>query len=966
MDEFAEWGEGTTGVVAADNIYTEGLNLDERCEQRWQRDQRDAVVCLVDCNEGMFGVPPVRKSERTTPAGKNGVGAPAHTHGVAKLALSTNDQEAEMYSGAVGGSNATVGSSPSFFSMTMQSILALLKEKIMNSSKDVVAIVLYNTRTSASSTGFRGVYVMQEATRIGAECMQKVERLDAAGIPESAAYEEFKTCIGHWPTASTSPAFATASSAGGCAEPKVPLLGALTASPAFKFSEALWEAQRILLSLRSVQTIRHRRLFIFTNRDDPSGGDAHEWNLCRSRACDLGKEGVVLEVFGFGNARSGGGLHTSSSSTATGTVANTNQCGQSISTASVGAAGTGSGGTGRSAQLPFAVPNQLDLSLNPAAAAATTGTTIDGSGSGQSDSASPAATGFVQDFFWGPLLREMQAAAARFPARDDGDDVTALAEVHSEAFVSGGEGAIYMSAGAGALQQLLGSVMRRAHPQRPFRHCILRIGGLSGAGTALSATAAAAASRDEKEASRVASVPRMAVSLYIPLMRARPPQREWLDGRTGRMLRRVVHLHARTTADGQDSDGADAEHKEKANDSLPKQLRRLCNERDYTSPSVMEPEDVHPNDLCYYAPIGKERVYFTNEERKKIVEVSTTGTEPGFTVLLFKDLPDAVKLEHVVRRSHFLHSCLQRGGVHSHRLFVLLVRRLRAKRKAAIAQYCSSTTTAPRLVALVPSPDLTAHPEKLDQVPVDGMGLYVIPLPYAEELRAVPELRTCTLVNKHATPVLEDSSVDSTHFELAKQLIGALTVPYKIDAVLNPALQRQYRKLQELARQLFPLADNPLHPGAGTASAKMEEEDPSTDDTEKVLQELDNTLPDYEGMKSFAALFQSFNKEVLGKDYNAFLHCLQPRPAGSVARRPRDGAAGVMGSAGPTAASAEGDSGRVPIEQLICRAAAENAWDGLIIPQLKEYLATVNVSFSGARRKADLIELVKQHFPLLS
>lgn len=948
MDEFAEWGEGTTGVVAAESTYTEGLDLDECREQLWRRNQRDAVVCLVDCNEGMFGVLPAGESAKTTQAGKNGASAPAHTRGVAKLALPTTGQEVAMSSGATGGSNAAVGSSPSFFSMTMQCILALLKEKMMCGSKDVVAIVLYNTRTSAPSTGFRGVYVVQEATRIGTECMQKVEQLEAAGASGSAAYEEFETHIGHWSTASTSPALAAASATSGRAETKAALPAALTASPAFKFSEALWEAERILLSLRSVQAIRHRRLFVFTNRDDPSGGDAHEWNLCRSRACDLGKEGVVLEVFGFGNAGSGGGLRTSSASTVAGTATNARRDGQPISSpTSVGADGTGSSSGGSSARLLFAVSNQRGQSLDPAAA--TTNTTIDQRGFGQSDSPSPTATGFVQDFFWGPLLREMQAAAARFRASGDGDDLAALAEARSEAFVSGGEGAIHMNAGSGALEQLLGSVVRRAHPQRPFQHCLLRIGGLSGA-----------SARDEEQAPRAAAVPRMAVSLYIPLMRARPPQREWLDGRTNRMLRRVVHLSARTTAAGQDSDGVGAGHKEGDSGSPTKQLQRLCNEKNCTSESMMGQEDVHPNGLCYYASVGKDRVYFTSEERKRIVELAATGTEPGFTVLLFKDLVDAVKREHVVRRSFFLHSCVQRGGAHSHRLFVLFVRRLRAKQKVAIAQYCSSTATAPRLVALVPSPDLTAHPEMRDQVPVDGMGLYVVPLPYAEELRAVPELCTCTLVDKHATPVLADSSVDPTHLELAKQLVNALTVSYQIDAVFNPALQRQYRKLQDLARQLFPLADRPLHPGGGTAAAKAEEEGPSTDDAEKPLQELDNTLPDYEGMKSFAALFQSFNKEVLGKDYNAFLYCPQPRVAGSATRRPRDGAAGTA------AASAEEDGGHVPIEQLIRRAAAENAWDCLIIPQLKEYLATANVGSGGARRKADLIELVKQHFPLPS
>ncbi|KAG5497304.1 hypothetical protein JIQ42_03789 [Leishmania sp. Namibia] len=926
MDEFAEWGEGTIGVIAADSANAEGLDLDECREQLWLRNQRDAVVCLVDCSESMFGVLPGGESTATQ-ASKDRADSPAHIRGVERIGMSETGHETDMGGGAAGGSKPAIGSPPSFFVMAMQSILALLKEKMMRSSQDVVAIVLYNTRMSASSTGFRGVYVAQEATRIGAECMQRVEQLEAAGIPGSAAYEGFKTRVGHWPIASTYTAPAAVSPAGGCAETKAALTAAVTAPSGFKFSEALWEAQRILLSLRSVQAVHHRRLFVFTDCDDPSGGDAREWNLCRSRASDLGKEGVVLEVFGFGNAGCGDGPHTS----------------------------------GSPARPRFTVSNMLGQSLDPNAAAAAAGATIGQSGSGQSHSPSPVARGFAQDVFWGRLVKEMQTASARFRASGDSDDLAVLTEARGEAFVSGG-GAVHVSAGAGTLQELLGFVARRANPQRPFRHLTLRIGGFSGATTSLSATTPA--ERDAEREPRLVAVPRMAVSLYLPLVRARLPEREWLDRHTNRMLRRVVHLHARTSAAGGDCDSAGAEDKGEAGSSRTHQLQRLRNEQDCTGESMVGQEGEQPADLWYYATAGKERVYFTDEERAAMLKAAAVGAEPGFTVLLFKDLVDAVKREHTVRRSSFLHACVQRGGVHSHRLFVLFVRRLRAKQKVAIAQYCSSTTTAPRLVALVPSPDLAVHPEKRDQVPVDGLGLYVVPLPYAEDLRAVPELHTCTLVNKRATPVLTDTSVDPTHLELAKQLVSALTVSYRMDAVLNPALQRQYRKLQELARRLFPLADNPLHPGIGTSPGKAEEEGAGAAGTDELQQDWDNTLPDYEGMRRFAALFQSFNKEVLGSDYDASLYCPLSRTVGSATRRPRDGAAGVTAATGLIAASTDESGAHVPIEQLIRHAAAENGWSSLTIPQFKAYLAAENLSAGGARCKADLIELAKQHFEL--
>ncbi|KAG5473771.1 hypothetical protein LSCM1_04401 [Leishmania martiniquensis] len=901
MDEFAEWGEGTIGVIATDSANTEGLRFDECREQLWQRHQRDAVVCLVDCSESMFGALPAGAST-ATPAHEDPADAPSRTRDIGKIDMPTLDPATAMDGSVAGASQAAAHSPPSFFTMTMRSILALLKEKIICSSQDVVAIVLYNTRMSASSTDFRGVYVIQEATRIGTKCLQMVEQLEAAGRPGSAEYQEFKTRIGHSPITSTSTAPAVVPPAGGDAEADATPPAALTASSAFKFSDALWESQRIFLSFRSLQAIRRRQLFIFTNRDDPSGGDMREWNLCRSRACDLGKEGVVLEVFGFAAS------HT---------------------------------------------PGQ---SLDGAAAAV--GAADDQRASGQSYSSLPVAAGFEQGVFWGPLLSEMQTASACFPASVDSDDWAVLAEAQGEAFVSGG-GAVHVSGGAGTLQELLGSVVRRANPQRSFRHFLLRIGALPGATVSPSATTSS--ERDTEKAPPIVAVPQMAVSLYLPFVRARPPQREWLDPRTNRMLRRVVHLHACTSAAGGDGDGVGMEDSERSSSGCTNQLQRLRNEEDTTGESMMGLEEVQPDDLCHYATVGKGRVYFTDEERAKIVKAAAAGAELGFTVLFFKDLCDAVKREHTVRRSSFLHACVQRGGVHSHRLFVLFVRRLRAKQKAAIAQYCSSTIAAPRLVALVPSPDLTVHPEKRDQVPVDGLGLYVVPLPYAEDLRPVPELHTCTLVSKRATPALEDSSVDPAHLDLAKQLVSALTVSYRIDAALNPALQRQYRILQEVARRLFPLADNSLHFGIETSPGETEEENADTGGADGLLHELDDTLPDYEGMKRFSALFQSFNKEVLGSDYDASLYCPQPRTTGSAMRRPREDAAGTTAVGRRAAFSAEESGGDVPIKQLLRHAAAENALHNLTIPQFKAYLAAAHVRTGGARRKADLMELAKQH-----
>ncbi|KAK7200032.1 KU70 protein [Novymonas esmeraldas] len=849
MDEFAEWGENTTGYAAAG--YADGAEsgFEERSEQQWQRSQRDAVVCLVDCSESMFGLAPSSSSSSSPP----GTAATVKRERLAADCSSLSDSAAAAV--------AAGGAAVSFFSATMRGILAFMQEKIMHNSKDVVAIVLYNTQASASSTGFRGVYVLQPATRIGTECTQRVEQLEAAGTPGTAAYEEFKTVVGHWPTtAAAAPPAAT-----------------------FKLSDALWEAQSILLTVRNAQAMRHRRIFVFTDCDDPSCGNAGERLQCRSRARDLGTEGVIMEVFGFGGA---------------GAAADADRGGTSnASMTSIGAASQPHSASGSVGSL-FAASGTRITSLDVSGAGS-------GAGVSRSDAPSPSAASFDGSAFWEPLLGVMCAAAeqhavGRAAAGDPRNETAALG--------GGGGGAVHVSAGAGALQQLLNSVVRRVNPQRLYRRVLLRIGGVCGEG--------------EGDGAAAATVPRMAVGMYMPLVQARPPQGEWLDERTNRLLRRVVRLHARTPASTTDGEEAAGQ----------------C--------------EVPPSAVLHFAPVGGERVYLTSEERQKIVAVAAAGAEPGFTVLAFKDADAALRPEHVVRRCYALHGCVAPGGPPSPRLFTLLVRRLRAARKVAIAQYRSSAAAAPRLVALVPSPDLSTHPERRGLEPVEGLGLYVLPLPYAEELRAIPELSSCTPARRGVAAVVEGGPVDAAHRELAVQLVEALTVSYTADAVPNPVLQRQHRRLQELARRLFPLADNPLRPGAGMSSAVAGQD--GAGDAAEAEAEVDNTVPDHDGMRRYAALFQSINSAVLGNDYDASDFCPKQPTA---TRHPRAGGS-VVG-----AAAEEGERGATSIVQVVHDAAAHHTLEALTVPVLKEYLSAIGVSAGGARRKQDLLTLVQRHLP---
>ncbi|KPI89837.1 putative KU70 protein [Leptomonas seymouri] len=876
MEDFTEFFEGTAdvGVPGSD---VDNIDADEAEQLAWQRHECEVVVCLIDCNADMFfcHAPPLST--------RSGVDVPIHS-GSTLLSVERDPPP------TVGCTSATMKGSihsssdiitaeatcapaaPSFFSMTLRSIRTLLTEKIVWTNKDKVAVVLYNTRECANAACFPGIYVMQEATLIGAEFIQRVEQLEAAGVYGSPAYDDFVKTIGHLPD----PALDKRNRD----DPD---------APACRFSEVLWVARHMLLNTCAPDTVQQHRLFAFTNESDPTQGCSGEWHQCCEQARALADVGATLEVFGF----------------ADGDTPNT----------------PGSGVL-------------ADLISNPTSAAAHNGSDVSfvhppsaqAPASCSSASFAPGQAPFNSNFFWKPLLKEMEIPSAQ-PTRFTGEWSTAFAANRHESRVSsGGIGAVHVHASSATLHQLLSTVARRALPQRPYRNCLLRIGRLIGqddGGDASSVSAAAA--------------PRMAVSLYTPLLRARLPQHEWLDRQTHQAVRRVVRLHTCKNSAGEGKSSEELERTEAA--------PRL---------DMAGSEEVKAGDLCCYAKVGEDRAYFTKEERRRITEVAAGDAEPGFTILLFKDTREALKHAHMVRRSSFLHACVEKGGMQSHRLFVLLVRRLRAKGKAAIAQYRRTIAAEPRLVALVPSPDLNAYPEKRYRVPAEGLGLYVVPLPFAEDLRCIPNISSCTSLNRQSTPCRESGAVDPAHLELAKEVVAALTESYSTDERANPALQRQYGMLQHFAQQRRSLCRRISDPEGEIASSLTE----GDDDVDAPLQTVDSTLPDSGRMLSHAHCFHVFNREVLGSDYNAARHCPPPCSAPHAMRRPRTDS---NSRAGGARGDGEGGEGWNRIHETVRQAAARNAWNLLTVPLLKEYLSLLGVSVGAARRKADLIALAKDH-----
>jgi ATP-dependent DNA helicase 2 subunit 1 len=823
MADFEEWLEGTADVDMADGGVSQFNPNEALGEQPWERDESETVVCLVDCSEAMF--------ERFSPP----------------PLVPSSEQ---------GRTSSTAVTPQCAFAMTLQSVRRLLQEIIVSTNRDAVSVVLYNTRELNNDMGLHGIYVVPESGQVGSACLERVVQLEAAGVPDSPAYDAFMETIGCAPTS------------------KVGSNQDDTCGLTCKLSDALSVAQDVLLRSCDEGGTTYRRLLVFTNDSDPTHGFTSEWEKCCRLARTLASTGVALEVFGFerGITRDGPGAATSLDSTV--------------------------------AETPH-VPSAVMAS----------------------PTTSTSCTVAFKSAFWEKLLEATHAPSVQ-PTATEWSYGAAAARPGLYGY---GEGSMHVYAGVGMLGQLLRTVVRRAHRQLPLRHFELRIGRATQLsdgveGSALPSAAAAAA-----------AIPRMTVSLYTPLIRAKPPRSEYVDTHTRQIARRVVRLYAsREAGNGGNAEEGDGEGIPSAAVE-PRQVRGR--------------DEVNAEDVCCYARVREERVYFTKEERRKLVEVATGDAELGFTVLLFKDVRDAVRRAHVVQRASFIHARVEGSGPQSHRLFVLLVRRLRAKGKAAIAQYRSTSTSAPRLVALVPSPDLGSNSASCAQhyqLPAKGLGLYVVPLPFAEDLRRIPRLGSCGVVHRSEAPCPADCTVDPAHRVLAHKVVTALTVPYVIDKVPNPTLQRQYAALQRLARFRHPPGDDRLavdntHVGCGGELGGA--------DAVSLL--MDGSLPDDATMHAYAPLFDAFNATVLGREYNPAAYCPQAAAQSRAMRRPR----ATNSDGGDTPASTEG---------AVRDAAARNAWTSLTVKTLKEYLSLVGVSVGPAQHKTDLIELAKEHMPCAS
>ncbi|XP_072524254.1 X-ray repair cross-complementing protein 6 [Salminus brasiliensis] len=146
---------------------------------------------------------------------------------------------------------------PSNFDMTMQCVRSVYTSKIISSDKDLVALVFYGTEQSKNPrNSFKHVYVFHDLDSPGAQRVQDIDKLRG----EKGAQQAAET-MGSGETS---------------------------------LGDALWCCSNLYSDIKL--RLSHKRLMIFTCRDNPHEGDSARDRQARTKAADLKETGVVIDL----------------------------------------------------------------------------------------------------------------------------------------------------------------------------------------------------------------------------------------------------------------------------------------------------------------------------------------------------------------------------------------------------------------------------------------------------------------------------------------------------------------------------------------------------------------------------------------------------------------------------------------------------------------------------------------------
>ncbi|XP_035468695.2 X-ray repair cross-complementing protein 6 [Scophthalmus maximus] len=146
---------------------------------------------------------------------------------------------------------------PSNFDMTMQAVRSVYTSKIISSHRDLMALVFYGTEQSKNPrNSFKHVYVYHDLDEPGAKRVQDVDALQGEKGGQLAA-----ETMGSGETS---------------------------------LGDALWCCANLYSDIKL--RLSHKRLMIFTCRDEPHGGNSTKDRQARTKASDLKETGVVIDL----------------------------------------------------------------------------------------------------------------------------------------------------------------------------------------------------------------------------------------------------------------------------------------------------------------------------------------------------------------------------------------------------------------------------------------------------------------------------------------------------------------------------------------------------------------------------------------------------------------------------------------------------------------------------------------------
>jgi ATP-dependent DNA helicase 2 subunit 1 len=210
-------------------------------------------------------------------------------------------------------------------------------------------------------------------------------------------------------------------------------------------------------------------------------------------------------------------------------------------------------------------------------------------------------------------------------------------------------------------------------------------------------------------------------------------------------------------------------------------------------------------------------VRFSPEE---INDLKTSGLKPTLKVLGFKDR-SVLRFWENVKHAIFIFPT-EAEYLGSQRAFAALLKAMLAKDKMAIGVFMPRDNSIPEFVAILPQ----AEERSEEGMQVEPPGMYLIPLPFADDIREMPDEYSSSL------------QASTEQVEAAARIVKSYTrnAAFNPDFFPNPALTHHHEALKAVAFGV------------------------------DIKQPVDRTLPDYEGIAKRAGPLVDAWDEVCTKD----------------------------------------------------------------------------------------------------